>query len=201
CADKCGIVSNGCGEEVDGGLIDCSLLESSQCADGTECGAGGVPNQCGTAETACVPVEQAVACATVGCGVVSDGCAGSYSCQGCGAGEQCQQGSCQPLCVPVAQATACAGKTCGSVSDQCGGVYQCGTCPAGQQCGGSEPFQCSLIPAGPGSPDCVPLDPTVACNGRECGTVFDGCGSDPENEIDCSVEGNGGCSAGEYCGI
>src|SRR5690606_33199243 len=82
CADKCGIVSNGCGEEVDGGLIDCSLLESSQCADGTECGAGGVPNQCGTAETACVPVEQVVACATVGCGVVSDGCAGSYACQG-----------------------------------------------------------------------------------------------------------------------
>jgi hypothetical protein len=121
CAGRCGLVSNGCGAEVAGGLIDCSL--SAPCPSGQACGAGGVPNQCGSSATACHAIAKAVACGSRVCGKVSDGCEGSYDCGTCGAGELCRAGVCAGLvCQPVPMATACSGKSCGVVSNGCEGT-------------------------------------------------------------------------------
>ncbi len=191
CEGKCGFVSNGCGAEVDGGLIECP-----GCADGEACGAGGVVNVCGSAEDACVPTTEAAACGTRECGAVSDGCAGSHVCGACQAGEVCRNGACGPPCEPTPQTTACEGNECGLVSDGCGGSYDCGACPDGETCGVLEAFQCDVQPP----VECVPLTPDAACADRECGIVFDGCGSEAANMIDCGAL-NGPCPDGEYCGV
>lgn len=194
CEDRCGIVSNGCGEEVDGGIIDCTAL--FPCPAGTACGASGTPNVCGDASEACVVTAEATACAAVECGAVGDGCEGSYSCGGCDAGELCSSGSCVPACTPIAEVAACNGLECGLVSDGCSGFYDCGTCEAGDRCGVLTAFQCDPIPP----VVCTPKTAAEACAGRECGQAYDGCGIDPANIFDCATV-NGGCAVGEYCGI
>jgi hypothetical protein len=78
CEDRCGFVSNGCGVDVDDGLIECP-----SCPSGEACGAGGVPNQCGDASDACEPIAKAEACQDIDCGVASDGCESSYECGTC----------------------------------------------------------------------------------------------------------------------
>ncbi len=188
CAGKCGTVSNGCGEEVNGGVIDCSSL--FPCPSGEQCGAAGIPNECGAGS--CTETSQTAACGNRECGAVSDGCDGSYSCGTCPAAEMCQGGSCVPICQPIAKATACGGKECGSVGDGCGGVYNCGTCDTGEQCGAKFAFTCDAIPPSV----CVPRTKAEACGGKECGTVYDGCGSAAANAINC-----GSCGSGEFCGI
>ncbi len=190
CDGKCGFVSNGCGAEVDGGLIQCP-----GCPDGEACGASGVPNVCGNAADACKPVAQADACDGLECGVVGDGCSDSYDCGACGTGEICQQGACAPICTPTPQADACNGLECGLVSDGCGGSYSCGTCAETETCGVITAFQCDPTPP----TECVPSTAQEACADKECGTVFDGCGTDPANQIDCTTV-SGGCQSGEYCG-
>jgi hypothetical protein len=47
---------------------------------------------------------------------------------------------------------------------------------------------------------CVPLTAAAACTGKQCGIVYDGCGTAVSNQIDCATV-NGGCTAGTYCGI
>lgn len=186
CAGKCGLVSNGCGPEVDGGIIDCSEL--FPCPDGEECGGAGVPNQCGKGDaTACEPLTQEEACGDAECGYAGDGCGDAYPCGSCGSGTICVAGKCEaPACTPVPKATACAGKECGTVSDGCGGTYSCGTCTGGEQCGVREAFQCD-------PPGCVPITKEQACAGKECGVVYDGCGT---NLGSC-----GTCPSGQFCGI
>jgi hypothetical protein len=193
CAGKCGFVSNGCGKEVDGGLIDCSVAGVA-CESGEVCGGGGVPNEC--AVGSCEPLPEADACLDRSCGQTTDGCDGSVDCGSCDASEVCVDGTCEPLCNPIAEAEACAEKDCGQVGDGCGGTYDCGGCDVGEACGQFDPFMCDPLP-----PDaCIPFSEAEACAGRECGIVLDGCGSAPENEIDCSVSG-GGCGADEVCGV
>ncbi len=190
CAGKCGVVSNGCGPEVNGGVIDCSALYP--CPTGQACGAAGVPNQCGNADGVCQPIAQATACGGNECGAASDGCDGSYSCGSCAQGEICRSGQCEAICQPVPQATACAGMECGLVGDGCGSTYDCGGCPSGEQCGAIQAFTCDPIPPA----ECVPESAQTACAGKECGIVYDGCGTDASHQIDC-----GSCGSGEYCGI
>ncbi|HVJ14672.1 MAG TPA: hypothetical protein VM686_04500 [Polyangiaceae bacterium] len=190
CDGKCGLVSNGCGVEIDGGVIDCSAY--APCPDGQSCGGAGVPNECGSGDGLCTPLEQATACAGIACGSAGDGCEGSTTCGSCASDEMCEAGVCQPLCTPLSKAAACSGKSCGIVGDGCGGTYSCGTCGLGETCGLIVPFGCDAAPP----PVCVPLTEAVACAGKECGTVYDGCGTAAANTIDC-----GGCGAGTYCGL
>ncbi len=190
CAGKCGVVSNGCGADVNGGIIDCSSL--FPCPAGEACGAAGVPNQCGSAAGTCEPIAKATACGARECGAASDGCDASYTCGACAQDEICKAGSCEPICVPVAKATACGGKECGTVGDGCGSTYNCGTCGSGDQCGAITAFTCDAIPPA----QCVPRTKQEACAGKECGVVYDGCGTATVNRITC-----GTCASGQFCGI
>jgi hypothetical protein len=190
CEDKCGIVSNGCGAEVNGGIIDCSELPDHECESGTTCGGGGVPNEC--AQGTCEPLAPAEACGDRECGSTTDGCDGSTDCGTCAPGALCVDGFCDPLCEPIPRLQACLDKDCGQAGDGCGGTYDCGSCEAGQVCGVFEPFSCDPI----ASDVCVPFSEAELCDGRECGVTLDGCGTGPENEVDC-----GSCAATEICGV
>ncbi len=190
CAGKCGIVSNGCGAEVDGGVIDCSLV--FPCPGGQACGGSGVSNQCGSAAATCAPLPRESACALRECGAVSDGCDGSFVCGSCAEDEICRSGACAPICEPSTRAEACEGKECGVVGDGCGATYDCGACASGEQCGVLVGFTCDPVPP----PLCVPAAREAACAGKECGVVYDGCGTAASNRIDCGV-----CADGEFCGI
>jgi hypothetical protein len=195
CDGRCGVVSNGCGVEVNDGVIECPA-----CPDGQACGAGGVANKCGSADDACQKIAKADACGDKECGAASDGCAGSYSCGTCGDGEVCRAGVCEATCTPSDKATACGDKECGFVSDLCGGVYECGTCADAETCGLQEAFQCAATPP----TECVPREAAAACEGKECGVVFDGCGTEAANMIDCGNlgdAGSNGCADGEFCGV
>jgi hypothetical protein len=193
CAGKCGYVSNGCGQQVDGGLIDCSEYGGA-CDEGTVCGGSGVANTC--AVGTCDPFSDADACGDRECGRATDGCDGSVDCGTCDAGSVCVDGYCELLCDPIPRVQACSGKSCGQVGDGCGGTYDCGSCDADEACGEFDPFQCDPIP----SATCIPFSADEACAGRQCGIVLDGCGTAPENEIDCA-DVNGGCASGEVCGM
>lgn len=191
CEDRCGVVSNGCGVEVNGGTITCGA-----CPDGQTCGGAGTPNECGEVSEACVPEAPPAACGSIECGATTDGCDGSVECGACAGGLICVEGSCQPPCTLVSMAVACADKECGQVSDGCDGSYDCGGCDSGEACGIAEAFQCDVEPPAV----CSPLAPAVACAAKECGVAYDGCGSEPANRIDCEAF-HGGCPAGEFCGI
>ncbi len=196
CAGGCGLVSNDCGAEVDGGLVDCDAQQP--CASGETCGGGGTPSQCGSGAS-CAVIARAVACADRECGLAGDGCGGSHECGRCAAGERCEAGRCvpPPTCVPQPASWACADKNCGLTGDGCGGLLSCGSCGAYQQCGQDLPNRCGTRPP----PGCEPLTQSEACAGRECGVVFDGCGTTPDHRFDCaSAGGRGGCPAGEVCG-
>lgn len=191
CEDKCGIVSNGCSVDVDGGILVCS-----DCGENLACGAGGVPNQCGDARLSCSPLDEETACDGISCGAVSDGCSGTIVCGACEDDEMCRSGACEPRCTPLAEEDACEDLQCGLVSDGCGGSYNCGSCEDGEVCGLLEAFQCALAPP----MVCVPRTEAEACAGKQCGIVFDGCGAAVSNQIDCGAVGDG-CGDDEYCGI
>ncbi len=190
CAGKCGFVSNGCGVEVGGGTIDCSAM--FPCPSGQTCGGAGVANQCGDAPTGCTPLTKAAACAGKQCGVVSDGCDGSYVCGSCSAGALCRSGSCeQASCKPLSRSAACAGKECGSVGDGCGGIYDCGSCAGNEVCGLRAAFTCDAPPPA----TCKPMTRAQACAGKQCGIAYDGCGTAAQNQFNC-----GACPSGQLCG-
>lgn len=173
CANKCGVVSDGCTSTYDCG--GCS-------GSGEIC----TLNTCGVPP--CVPTTCAAQNAE--CGTLPDNCGNELSCPPCttsgetcaGAGVPFECGA--PRCVPRTQAAAClaAGANCGLQSDGCGnGTVDCGSCPSGQSCGGGgTPNQC-------GSP-CTPL--TCPAIGATCGPQGNGC----DGQIDC-----GTCSAGMVC--
>jgi hypothetical protein len=99
--------------------------------------------------------------------------------------------------VPTSKADACGDKACGLVSDLCGGSYECGTCGDDETCGVFEPFECGAsIPT-----ECVARTVVEACTGKECGVVFDGCGTEAANLIDCGSDAGTGCPDGEFCGL
>ena len=151
---------------------------------------------------------QAQACGSATCGVVSDGCNGTYTCGTCAPGSACAAGQCVPgTCTKATQASACGTKNCGKVSDGCSGSYSCGdngdgTCDAPDSCGGGGVAgQC-------GHPTCKPLTTAQACdplkpqgnpNAVVCGWVSDGC----SGAINCGTcPNNGVCGGGgpNLCG-
>jgi hypothetical protein len=144
------------------------------------------------------------------CGSASDGCGGVLQCGQCTEGEFCgilQHNVCtnpDSLCVPIEQAVACEGKECGKEGDGCQGFYECGACKDGDVCGAITPFMCDEgVVLGDGSGNqfsCAPLTAEQACEGKQCGKTFDGCGATAEHIFDCA-DVNGGCAADEWCGI
>jgi hypothetical protein len=200
CAGTCGLVSNGCGPEVAGGIIDCEAA-SLGCSGGNTCGGAGVPNTCGQGGIqTCTPIAQNVACGSRECGFVANGCGAAYDCSGgsgCAGGSQCVDGQCEAVqgCTALTQQAACAGKECGIVGDNCGGTYTCNTCTSPEACGAITAFQCD-IPPGQG---CVARTQQVACAGKECGIAYDGCGTAPGNTFNCGNSG-GACPGGQFCG-
>jgi len=171
CADlgfQCGAQFDACGKPIDCGA----------CPDGGACRAG----KCG-----CQPKT----CAEAGleCGTQSDGCGGALDCGKCAnPAHACQDGKCR--CQPKTCAEQNA--DCGTLPDGCGSTYACGT--------GSPPGSCNGNPAGPncgggganrcGSTACVPT--TCAAQGKNCGTISDGCG----NTLNCGDA----CAAPQTCG-
>ena len=196
CADKCGFASNGCSDD-NGGVVDCKV--DFPCPDGETCGGGGVPNECGSGGAVCEPIDEDTACEDIECGIASDGCGGRYTCGSCDDDEVCRAGQCEvPMaCVPMSKAVACSGKACGMVGDGCGGTLSCGTCANNEQCGSSAPFQCGR----PDPANCQPKTAAAACADKECGVVYDGCGTSAEHRFDCGEVRGRGCAVGEACGL
>jgi hypothetical protein len=117
-AQTCGSQSDGCG----GSTPDCF-----PCPNGTTCGGGGVPGQCGG--PSCTPKD----CAFYGaqCGTVPNGCGGSVNCPPCPQGQVCGGGGVAYQCGAI----SCAPKTCtqqglqcGQTGDGCGGIATCDPC-------------------------------------------------------------------------
>ncbi len=144
------------------------------------------------------------------CGAVSNGCGGIVECGKCDADARCgivEANVCTPLadlCSPIPEADACEDRECGQVGDGCGGSYKCGDCEDGQACGVVERFVCDSVFGGIGDASagaqCRPQTAEAACDGKQCGTVFDGCGVGDAHSFDCA-EVNGGCAEDEFCGL
>ncbi len=196
CSATCGIVGDGCGNQIT--CPACPLNET--------CGGGGTPGVCGSGQTSCTPFDIAVVCAGK-CGLVSDGCEGTYTCSDMNTGETCDANageSCggggvpnecgAPPCTPISMATACptvgGHPSCGSVGNGCGELIACGNCPGTEVCGLNVPNLCANLPV------CQPIAVATACAGK-CGTVPDGCGG----TYTCSGA-NGGvtCTLPAFCG-
>lgn len=144
------------------------------------------------------------------CGPVNVGCNKVEQCGDCDEGFSCgavTRNKCtdlQGLCTPIPKAEACEGRECGPAGDGCEGSYSCGSCEDGEICGIEEASKCGEAPAQVGDGgialNCIPASEAEACDGKDCGIVFDGCGASDEHKIDCA-EVNGGCGAEEYCGL
>ncbi len=199
CDGTCGIVDDGCGEQ-----IDCEMTGFG-CQGDQTCGGGGQPGECGSG-SACMPTPASEVCAGK-CGFMPDGCGSGYNCDGTnggvicdgGAGESCGGGGVRnecgkPPCTPIMPGQACPGsgafKSCGKVSDGCGNLVDCGGCPTDQSCGLQTANLCGAVPV------CQPTPIAAACASK-CGDVPDGCGG----KYTCNGS-NGGvtCSGNEYCG-
>ncbi len=211
---NCGAVANGCG-----GLVNCAGDDGGEpCPSGETCGGGGQPNTCGASDLlpdggffdagGCTPIPQTTACASINCGVASDGCGGGYNCGTCTAPQTCGGGGTPSVCggnsgcVPT---TACpSGENCGVVANGCGGLVTCGTddgggCASGETCGGGgSPNTCgakNILPDGAvvdgGLNVCTPIPQSTACAGLNCGLASDGCG----DTYNC-----GTCTAPQTCG-
>ncbi len=187
----CGPIADGCG-----GIVECG-----DCDDGAGCGIL-EPNTCTPFADLCVPQEEEEACEDKECGLVGDGCGGSYDCGQCGDGEACgvaKRFQCDeaitwlgdassPGCRPQTAEAACAGKECGITFDGCGteekNTFDCaeisGGCDGGEFCGLTAAFQCDAPP----EPTC---DAAESCAelGWECGMAVDDCGT----LFDCAAEG------------
>src|SRR5690554_2947533 len=141
------LIDDGCG-----GTLDCGECQGTtrSCVRGED-GVGRCLHR-GEVE-GCEPKTADEACGAGVCGHVSDGCASTINCGGCGEGEHCTAGTCGANeCVPPSPETLCAGK-CGSVSDGCGGVLHCSEQNGGTSCSffdycgfGGVPNECGCTP-------------------------------------------------------
>ncbi|NLE47724.1 MAG: hypothetical protein GX614_04935, partial [Sandaracinaceae bacterium] len=201
-AVRCGQWGDGCG-----GIINCDDEVGG-------CGAGEVCQfSTGTcieeAPPACLKTPEDACAGT--CGIVSDGCDGTYNCDDhdractvegefCGAANPGDIPTCGnwDACVPdiAALQAACAGK-CGYISDGCAGVFDCSapgnggvSCSAPETCGGGGEHNVCGVP----DTGCVPGTKATVCDafGYDCGPRADGCGG----FVQC-----GTCGAGEQCGL
>lgn len=182
-AAVCHTNDDGCG-----GTLDCGECQGTtrSCVRGED-GVGRCLHR-GEFE-GCEPKTADEVCGAGVCGHISDGCAGTVHCGGCGEGEHCTAGTCGANeCVPPSPETLCAGK-CGSVSDGCGGVLHCSEQNGGTSCSffdycgfGGVPNECGCTP-----------NTTCEEAGYGCGLAPDGCGGN----LDCwPAEG---CPEGHLC--
>jgi hypothetical protein len=134
CADQhiaCGPAGDGCGNVI---------ASCGTCPDGTMCGSGGMPGQCGKPDGGqCMP--QTCSAQGISCGPAGDGCGAliascgtctpPQTCGGGGVPGQCGGGG---ACSPYT--CAALGFNCGPAGDCCGGLLDCGPCVAPSTCGG-----------------------------------------------------------------
>ncbi|HWO08063.1 MAG TPA: hypothetical protein VNN80_01245, partial [Polyangiaceae bacterium] len=197
---SCGAIADGCGSTIDCGT----------CGDGEVCGLGAA-NVCAGIDDVCVRQAQESACQGKECGVVGDGCGGTYLCGSCADTETCGlEAAYQCATNPNGSLTECpglitscasVGANCGIIGNGCGGTIDCdqetGGCGPDELCGydSSAPQTCAVFDV------CVPLDPTDACAGT-CGKVSNGCGPEVDGGfIDCdALAVGGGCTGGDTCG-
>lgn len=109
CTNKCGVVKDNCGKDLDCGA----------CTGGLSC----ISNACG-----CTPNPEAVTCMGKTCGPATNNCGQTISCGACSTGKACNGGKCCEL-----KAVTCLDK-CGSVVNDCGVTVDCGTCGGGLTC-------------------------------------------------------------------
>jgi hypothetical protein len=182
---SCGQASIGCGL-----MIDCG-----SCANGEICGLN-TPSICG-AVPSCTPVGESSACAGK-CGVVPNGCGGSYTCtagnggvncsgaQYCGATTPNQCGA--PVVTCTSKTCAQLGHTCGLASDSCGNIINCwpGCSASNQSCAGS----CSSVAScladdDDGVQSCVAAE--GSCMGSLCDNLPTGCATSSPTRLTGTV--------------
>ncbi|HEU0115099.1 MAG TPA: hypothetical protein VFQ80_10505 [Thermomicrobiales bacterium] len=157
--------------------------------DGTTCQRGTDDAACGIGGAACQSCGACTTCDGTQCVNATACCGDTSSCQGgacvaCAAGQRCQGGQC--VCNAASCPNGCCnGATCVPFADQtdqrCGtGGAACKSCTGHDTCGGGGTN---------GACGCTPT--TCVAQGKNCGTIPDGCG----NTIDC-----GACVAPDTCG-
>jgi hypothetical protein len=129
------------------------------------------------------------------------------SCQwgSCSLSGSCPASTCSTSanCACVPAPNPCGGDKCGTAINSCGTPVSCGSC--GYDCSGTTrrtltcgPGYC--VPSGattPNSPDCgyvppcTPLSQSVACSGRNCGSVDNGCNTGSFNCGSCPNDCSG----------
>jgi|GEM_PF-1544498 len=185
---ECGFAWLGCGEDIAANQTDCGGCANA--ADGGARVCNGVFHTC---EPSCVPASAAVLCAAakakrgVACGVISDGCGGTVSCDsvagfGCANGESCGVRGLANRCDKKQIADECkaTGRTCGQVTSVCTGLaVQCGDCAAGEVCNSNGVC---------GKPCTAKTCADFAA--FECGTFDDTCGS----TVTCGACASGVCN-------
>lgn len=178
---RCTAATNNCGQ---------SVVCPNNCMTPQSCGGGTSADTCG-----CTGKTKAELCAGKNCGNVTNECGVMFSCWPdgvttcAGTGQSCGGGNVANVCGCTAQ---CTGKMCGG--DGCGG--SCGTCNSSQTCNGQG--QCV--------DSCMPISKTMACMGKNCGDVSDGCSGIyscwPVGMMTCAGEGQscGGAGTLNVCG-
>lgn len=203
CSDlgiECGPSGDGCG----------GVLQCGSCATGQRCGADNAFSKCvdvgpvGADGGACVP--KTCADYTVlgqDCGSQTDGCGGVLNCGTCTAPAFCGGGGASKCggggvdggtCTPkTCSDYAAQGIECGPQPDGCGSLTaNCGTCPSPTTCGGGG----VASKCGGGSVQGVDggacVATTCALQGKDCGTIADGCGG----VLNCGST----CAGNQVCG-
>jgi hypothetical protein len=186
---ECGFAWLGCGEDNAANQTDCGGCAPT--ADGGTRVCNGVFHVC---EPSCVPQSAAVLCAAaktkrgVECGVISNGCGGTVSCDavagfGCANGESCGVRGIANRCDTKQVADECkaAGRNCGTLTSACTGLaVQCGNCPAGEVCNSNGVC---------GKPCTAKTCTDFAA--FECGTFDDTCGG----TVTCGACASGVCNS------
>lgn len=186
---ECGFAWLGCGQDIPANQTDCGGCAAG--ADGGTRVCNAVFHVC---EPTCVPKTAAQLCADakakrgVECGVISNGCGGTVSCDsvagfGCAAGESCGVRGIANRCDKKQPPDECKalGKNCGTIKSACTGLdVSCGDCPNGQVCNTNG--VCGV--------PCSPKTCAVDFAGKECGTFDDGCGS----TVTCGSCASGVCN-------
>ncbi|MCP3097666.1 hypothetical protein LZ198_02115 [Myxococcus sp. K15C18031901] len=125
---------------------------------------------CRTDSAVCQCTPRSCAQQGKNCGVIDDGCGWPLDCGACSGSSTCGGDGvpnvCSGACTPMTQTQACQGK-CGIVSDGCTASFNCGGCVSPQTCGGGGVENVC---------GCTPSSRDLACAGKNCGTVPNGCG-------------------------
>ncbi|AFE07234.1 branched-chain amino acid ABC transporter2C amino acid-binding protein [Corallococcus coralloides DSM 2259] len=164
----CGFTQDGCGGELYCGLCNGSCI-NNQC----------IPT--------CVPTT----CAAQGasCGSIPDGCGGTLDCGSCGTGATCTNNVCTGQTCAHSECTTGGAltKSCSSCANTvCNADSYCCTTAWDSICVSEANQLCGSTCSGGGS--CTPT--TCAAQGKNCGSIPDGCGG----TLNC-----GTCASGSTC--